>query len=55
MLRSSNPILSKKDAFTPAAPQYGQNPYGQSAGYGQYPAPGSPQAPVQSLEAPDDL
>lgn len=27
MLRSSNPILSKKDAFTPAAPQYGQNPY----------------------------
>ena len=23
MLRSSNPILSKKDAFTPAAPQYG--------------------------------
>ena len=50
MLRSSNPILSKKDAFTPAAPQYDQNPYGQSAGYGQYPAPGSPQAPVQSLE-----
>ena len=28
MLRSSNPILSKKDAFTPAAPQgYGQQPY----------------------------
>jgi uncharacterized YccA/Bax inhibitor family protein len=27
MLRSSNPILSKKDAFTPAAPQYGQSPY----------------------------
>ena len=49
MLRSSNPILSKKDAFTPAAPQYDQNPYGQSAGYGQYPAAGSPQAPaVQS-------
>ena len=24
MLRSSNPILSKQDAFTPAAPQYGQ-------------------------------
>ena len=39
MLRSSNPILSKKDAFTPAAPQYNQNPYGQSAGYAQYPAP----------------
>lgn len=33
MLRSSNPILSKEDAFTPAAPnqnQYSQyNPYGQ--------------------------
>ena len=33
MLRSSNPILSKQDAFTPAAPnqnQYNQyNPYGQ--------------------------
>ena len=26
MLRSSNPILSKQDAFTPAAPQYNQNP-----------------------------
>ena len=50
MLRSSNPILSKKDAFTPAAPQYDQNPYGQSAGYAQYPATGSPQAPVQPLE-----
>ncbi|MBA8794565.1 putative YccA/Bax inhibitor family protein [Friedmanniella endophytica] len=38
MLRSSNPILSKKDAFTPAAPgqQYGQG-YGQ--GYGQQFAP----------------
>jgi uncharacterized YccA/Bax inhibitor family protein len=37
MLRSSNPILSKKDAFTPAAPQYGQ-PYqsypGQGGGFG---------------------
>jgi len=49
MLRSSNPILSKQDAFTPAAPQYGQqsqyaqdpyaqqqygqNPYGQRPGY----------------------
>lgn len=30
MLRSSNPILSKQDAFTPAAPQQGQQPYGQS-------------------------
>jgi uncharacterized YccA/Bax inhibitor family protein len=48
MLRSSNPILSKQDAFTPAAPQpgqgqyghdpyaqqqYGQNPYAQQPGY----------------------
>ena len=49
MLRSSNPILSKQDAFTPAAPQYNENPYNQEpAGYPQY--PGSPQAPVQSLE-----
>ena len=33
MLRSSNPILSKQDAFTPAAPQqYNQNPYNQSPG-----------------------
>jgi len=48
MLRSSNPILSKKDAFTPAAPNgpgyapypgqtpYAQNPY-QQAPYGQTP------------------
>ena len=50
MLRSSNPILSKQDAFTPAAPQqYNQNPYNQSpAGYPQY--RGYPQAPVESLE-----
>ena len=49
MLRSSNPILSKQDAFTPAAPQYNQNPYGQpQAGYPQY--PGSPQAPVEAPE-----
>ncbi|SDS27242.1 Bax inhibitor-1/YccA family protein [Microlunatus soli] len=37
MLRSSNPILSRKDAFTPAAPQggqYGQGQYGQGQ-YGQ--------------------
>ena len=33
MLRSSNPILSKRDAFTPAAPQYGQPPRG-AAQYG---------------------
>jgi uncharacterized YccA/Bax inhibitor family protein len=50
MLRSSNPILSRQDAFTPAAPQYNQNPYGQpQAGYPQY--PGYPQqAPVEAPE-----
>jgi uncharacterized YccA/Bax inhibitor family protein len=36
MLRSSNPILSKQDAFTPAAPQYGQSQFGRSP-YQQYP------------------
>ncbi len=37
MLRSSNPILSKQDAFTPAAPQYGQNQFGQNQfGQNQY-------------------
>ncbi len=53
MLRSSNPILSKKDAFTPAAPQYGQNQYGQNP-YAQT-DPNAPQygyapfgAPVQT-------
>jgi uncharacterized YccA/Bax inhibitor family protein len=51
MLRSSNPILSKQDAFTPAAPQhgqqpYGQNPYAQTDPYGQYPYAQQPgQAP----------
>ncbi len=51
MLRSSNPILSKQDAFTPAAPQYGQNQFGRSP-YNQYPpeAYGQP-APVQ--QAPE--
>jgi uncharacterized YccA/Bax inhibitor family protein len=49
MLRSSNPILSRQDAFTPAAPQYNQNPYSQSpTGYSQY--PGSPRPPVEALE-----
>jgi uncharacterized YccA/Bax inhibitor family protein len=60
MLRSSNPILSKRDAFTPAAPQYRQNPYGPtqygpSSGFAPY--PGQPgysdpyaQAPVQAPE-----
>ena len=52
MLRSSNPILSRQDAFTPAAPpQYNQSSYGQSpTGYAQYPTPGYQQAPVQPLE-----
>src|SRR4029453_7980122 len=51
MLRSSNPILSKQDAFTPAAPQYNQNPYNQpQAGYAPYPTPGYQQAPVEPLE-----
>jgi uncharacterized YccA/Bax inhibitor family protein len=48
MLRSSNPILSKKDAFTPAARQYG-DAYGQSPyGYHQVPAPGM--SPTQAPE-----
>ena len=42
MLRSSNPILSKRDAFTPAAPSYGQGPYAQ------YPAGPSTPGPVQT-------
>ena len=42
MLRSSNPVLSRQDAFTPAAPQYGQDPYG----YPQYAGRG----PVQTTE-----
>jgi len=51
MLRSSNPILSKQDAFTPAAPQYGQAQYGQGqyrealSGYQQVPPPAPAQAP----------
>ncbi|MFL6046457.1 MAG: Bax inhibitor-1/YccA family protein [Propionibacteriaceae bacterium] len=51
MLRSSNPILSKQDAFTPAAPQYNQNPYNQpQAGYAPYPTQGYPQVPVEPAE-----
>ena len=42
MLRSSNPVLSRQDAFTPAAPQYGQDSYG----YPQY----AGQGPVQTTE-----
>ena len=50
MLRSSNPILSKQDAFTPAAPPQGQAQYGQS-GFQPYPTqgyaqPGYPQDPT---------
>jgi uncharacterized YccA/Bax inhibitor family protein len=44
MLRSSNPILSKKDAFTPAAPQYGQ-PYQSYPGQGGF---GGPQDPYSN-------
>jgi uncharacterized YccA/Bax inhibitor family protein len=52
MLRSSNPILSKQDAFTPAAPQYGQSQYGRSP-YNQYPpeAYGQPAPAQQAPEA----
>jgi uncharacterized YccA/Bax inhibitor family protein len=42
MLRSSNPVLSRQGAFTPAAPQYGQDQYG----YPQYAGRG----PVQTTE-----
>jgi uncharacterized YccA/Bax inhibitor family protein len=50
MLRSSNPILSRQDAFTPAAPQNNQNQYGQpQAGYPQYPSYPQ-QAPVEAPE-----
>ncbi len=50
MLRSSNPILSKQDAFTPAAQQYNQNPYNQSRADARYPSQGYPHAPVEPLE-----
>ena len=56
MLRSSNPILSKQDAFTPAAPQYGSNnggygpdPYG-TQGYQGFPGGPATQAPVEAPE-----
>ena len=51
MLRSSNPILSRQDAFTPAAQQYNQNPYDQSRADARYPSQGYPHAPVEPLEA----
>ena len=54
MLRSSNPILSKQDAFTPAAPQrgnrgYGADPYGYQ-GYQGLPSGPAPYAPVEAPE-----
>ena len=54
MLRSSNPILSKQDAFTPAAPQrgnggYGAEPYGYQ-GYQGLPSGPAPYAPVEAPE-----
>ncbi len=67
MLRSSNPILSKRDAFTPASPQYGQgqyqqNPYGQTGytqGFGpqygsQQPGGPTPYAPYGAPTAPGE-
>jgi len=53
MLRSSNPILSKEDAFTPAARQYGNSgadPYGYQ-GYQGYPSGPAPYAPP--VQAPE--
>ena len=54
MLRSSNPILSKQDAFTPAAPQrgnggYGADPYGYQ-GHQGFPSGPAPYAPVEAPE-----
>lgn len=57
MLRSSNPILSKQDAFTPAAPQPGQNPYAQYP-YAQNPyaqQPGYAPASVEPRMTFDDV
>ncbi len=58
MLRSSNPILSKQDAFTPAAPQHGQSPYGQNQfgatqGYAPYPGQQAYQDPQSQRLQPD--
>lgn len=69
MLRSSNPILSRKDSFTPAAPQggqygtYGQAPYGQAPYQQGYPQPGyagpgypgQPMAPTEARMTFDDV
>lgn len=66
MLRSSNPVLSRRDAFTPAAPAGGQSygPYGQSPftdqatssrpyAYGQ--SPYGVQAPTEGRMTFDDV
>jgi len=52
MLRSSNPILSKKDAFTPAAPQYGQQyqGYPTQTGFGGGPQDPYSNAPLSSAQ-----
>ena len=59
MLRSSNPILSKQDAFTPAAPQQGQNPYAQQPyaqnPYGQQPGYGQPPIRTEPRMTFDDV
>ncbi len=59
MLRSSNPILSKQDAFTPAAPQQGQNPYAQqpyaASPYGQQPGYGQPPVSTEPRMTFDDV
>ena len=57
MLRSSNPILSKKDAFTPAAPQYGQSPATASRPYGYHQVPAAEYGQTHSRRprGPDDL
>ncbi|MFT3860602.1 Bax inhibitor-1/YccA family membrane protein [Micropruina sp.] len=58
-MRSSNPVLSRPDAFTPQQPVQGgfQQPYGYQQGFqpgqgyqqpGQYPNPYGPQDPVQA-------
>lgn len=63
MLRSSNPVLSRRDVFTPSAPaggqQFGQSPFINQDGYNQpygYGRTGSGlQAPVESRMTLDDV
>ena len=47
MLRSSNPVLSRKDAFTPGTPQ-GQSPFAQGQ-TGQVPPGADPRDPAANL------